>query len=103
MTPEGRVKAAVKNIFKKYKPKLWYYMPVSAGYGAHGIPDFICCCNGWFFGLECKADDGEIEPIQALQIAAIQLADGFTLVVYGCKDMPVLEAHINMMMASVRR
>lgn len=52
-TPEGRVKAAVKKVLDEYG--VWYYMPVQNGMGVTGIPDFVCCWNGWFIGIETKA------------------------------------------------
>lgn len=53
MTPEGKVKDAVKRIFKRRD--IWYYMPVQNGMGVTGIPDFVCCWNGRFLGVETKA------------------------------------------------
>lgn len=53
MTPEGRVKEAVKRYLKKHG--IWFYMPVSNGMGVAGIPDFVCCWHGKFLGVETKA------------------------------------------------
>ena len=53
MTPEGRVKAAVKKWLKERG--IWYFMPVSNGMGQVGIPDFICCAHGRFVSIETKA------------------------------------------------
>lgn len=52
-TPEGKVKDAVKKVLKKYG--VWYFMPMQNGFGVVGIPDFICCMDGLFFGIETKA------------------------------------------------
>lgn len=53
MTPEGRVKAAVKKWLKAHG--IWFFMPVSNGMGQVGIPDFICCAQGGFLAIETKA------------------------------------------------
>lgn len=52
-TPEGRLKAAVKKELKRRG--VWYFMPMQNGMGVVGIPDFICCAQGWFFAIETKA------------------------------------------------
>lgn len=56
MTPEGVVKKEVKAILKARR--VYYFMPVSNGYGSHGTPDFVCSVAGRFLGIECKAKDG---------------------------------------------
>jgi len=53
MTPEGRVKEAVKKVMRKHG--VWYFMPMQNGFGVVGIPDFICCIDGLFFTVETKA------------------------------------------------
>jgi hypothetical protein len=65
-TPEGKVKAKVKALLKKYGA--WYCLPVSAGYGQHGIPDFLVCHRGKFVGIETKAP-GKADKVTALQKA----------------------------------
>jgi hypothetical protein len=53
MTPEGKVKEAVKKVMRKHG--VWYFMPMQNGFGVVGIPDFICCIDGLFFTVETKA------------------------------------------------
>jgi hypothetical protein len=54
MTPEGKVKAAVKAWLTEQG--YWWFMPMGTGYGRAGIPDFICCSPfGDFVAIECKA------------------------------------------------
>lgn len=53
MTPEGRVKQAVKKLLAS--KGIWFYMPVQNGMGRVGIPDFICCWDGLFLAVETKA------------------------------------------------
>lgn len=68
MTPEGKVKEEVKRVFKKHG--VWYFMPVSGGYGQHGIPDFVACFKSRFIVVECKSKDGK-QPT-ALQILCME-------------------------------
>ena len=80
MTPEGRVKAKVKAILKRYR-NVWYFMPVSGGYGKHGVPDFVCCICGGFIGVECKAGRGDVTHLQAQCHLDITAAGGVVFVV----------------------
>lgn len=90
-TPEGRVKEAIKKELDSRgfwragtaEPSIvegWYYMPVSNGMGVHGIPDFICCWQGRFFGIEAKAKGGEPTPNQLRRHEEIRTAKGLVLV-----------------------
>ncbi len=92
MTPEGRVKAKCKEYLQSIGA--WFYMPVSNGMGRHGIPDIICCIDGRFVGVECKAP-GKKSTVSALQereIAGIKAANGVAVVVDDVSQlMEVLE------------
>ena len=81
MTPEGRVKAAVKKLLKEQG--VWFYMPVQNGMGVVGIPDFICCWGGAFLAIETKAPGTRrnLTPNQERRIAEIHAAGGRALVV----------------------
>jgi hypothetical protein len=81
MTPEGRVKEAVKRVLKARD--IYYYMPVSNGMGRVGAPDFICCHNGHFLAIETKAP-GKVNnttPNQRREISAITHAGGTAIVI----------------------
>ena len=81
MTPEGKVKAAVKKLLKERG--IWHYMPVQNGMGVVGIPDFICCWKGAFLAIETKAPGrrANLTPNQERRIAEIHKAGGAALVV----------------------
>jgi len=88
LTPEGRVKKQVKEILKARG--IWFFMPQNVGMGVSGVPDFICCAPlpnnlkaGKFLGIECKAKGkrNNTTALQDIQIAAIQAAGGWALVV----------------------
>jgi hypothetical protein len=81
MTPEGRVKEAVKKLLKARG--IWYYMPIQNGMGVVGIPDFICCWNGKFLAIETKAPGkrSNLTPNQVRHLAAIADAAGVAIVI----------------------
>ena len=80
-TPEGKVKTAIVKWLKARN--IWYFMPVSNGMGRHGIPDVICCWNGKFLAIECKAPGkrANASALQEREIAAIRMAKGWAVVV----------------------
>lgn len=90
LTPEGKVKADVKRLFKSLG--IWYYMPIQNGMGVVGIPDFICCWKGRFLAVETKAPGkkGNTTPNQKLRIAEIQAAGGMAVVIDDVKELSKL-------------
>ena len=53
MTPEGKVKAAVKKILDA-ADETYYHCPVQNGMGAPTL-DFVGCSKGRYFAIETKA------------------------------------------------
>lgn len=92
MTPEGKVKEAVKKVLKAHG--VFYYMPVQNGMGQVGIPDFICCFNGRFWAIETKAPGkrGSTTANQDRVLEAIKAAGGIAVVI---DDVKQLEELIN--------
>lgn len=80
MTPEGRVKAAIKAWLREHN--VWYYMPVQNGMGMMGVPDFILCYKGRFVAVECKAPGkrSTVTPLQERNIAGINASGGVAYV-----------------------
>lgn len=80
-TKEGKVKAAVRKILQKHE--IWHFLPVSAGLGAHGIPDVIACMRGQFLAIECKADEKKKPTqLQLYQLEQIQKHGGISIVIH---------------------
>lgn len=77
-TPESKVKAAVVKLLKQYG--VYYFFPATHGYGRSGVPDIICCVNGKFLAIECKAGDGKTTALQDKEINAIRTAKGVAAV-----------------------
>ena len=87
MTPEGKVKDAVKKVLKKHG--VWYFMPMQNGFGVVGIPDFICCFHGIFLGVETKAPGKreQTTPNQDRVLREIKEHGGYTVVVDDAKQL----------------
>lgn len=79
MTPEGRVKAQVRKTLVKHG--VYYFSPPANGYGRVGIPDIICCMQGKFIAIECKAKGNTPTPLQRRELEAIHNAGGVAMVV----------------------
>lgn len=47
-----------------------------------GIPDILACVNGYFVGIEVKAQNGKPSELQMYNIKKIREAGGFAVVVY---------------------
>lgn len=47
-----------------------------------GIPDLLCCINGYFVAVEVKGDKGKVSDLQLWNKNKIQDSDGFCVVLY---------------------
>lgn len=79
MTPEGKVKEKIKALLKKHD--IYYAMPIGTGFGNSGVPDFLCCVNGFFVAVEAKAGRGKPTALQEKNMRDIEAAGGRALVV----------------------
>lgn len=79
MTPEAKVKKKVTAILKSLGA--YYFYPVTGGFGRSGVPDIVCCLNGNFVGIECKAGDNKATALQLKNLEEIQAAGGFAFIV----------------------
>ena len=78
MTPEGKIKAAVKkelDVYPHYRE-----MPVPSGFGKSGLY-FTVCFFSRFLAIETKRPGKDVTPRQALRIQDIEKAGGVTAVV----------------------
>ena len=78
-TPEGKVKAAVRKMLDRHG--VYHFMPPGMGFGRAGIPDIICCMQGKFIAIECKAGKGKTTALQDRELDAIRAAGGMAMVV----------------------
>ena len=79
MTPEAAVKKKVVAVLKAHG--VYYFYPVTGGYGMSGVPDIVCCYKGKFFAIECKAGDNKPTALQQKNIDAIRAQRGLAIVV----------------------
>lgn len=79
VTPEAKVKAKVKKGLKDIGA--YYAMPVTGGYGNSGVPDFLVCHKGGFYGIECKANGNKPTALQQSNLENIRNAGGLAFVV----------------------
>lgn len=47
-----------------------------------GIPDLLCCVNGYFVAIEVKAQNGTPSELQEHTVNEIRTAGGFAVIVY---------------------
>ena len=87
MTPEKKVKNAVVKRLKEMTG-VYYFYPVTSGYGRSGVPDIVGCYKGKFFGIECKAGKNKPTALQHKELDAIRNSGGIALV---GKTSPVLD------------
>lgn len=90
--PEAKVKAKVKLILKSHNA--YYAMPQSGGFASSGIPDFLVCFRGKFFGIECKAGRGKLTELQKKNLTSIQDAGGHAFVIRE-DNLNLLEIFLN--------
>lgn len=90
-TPEAKVKAKIKKILKDHG--IYYAMPIGTGYGNSGVPDFVCCVNGYFVAIEAKANGGVPTALQYKNLKHINASGGYTCVIDE-KNIDYLEAVI---------
>jgi Holliday junction resolvase len=78
-TPEAKVKAKVVKALKD--ADVYYFFPATGGYGRSGVPDIVCCVDGKFLGIECKAGKNKPTALQVRELEAIRQANGIAVVV----------------------
>ena len=78
-TPEGKVKSVVKKLLDG--ADVYHFSPAANGYGRVGVPDIICCYQGRFIAIECKAGKGKTTALQDREIASIKDRGGIALVI----------------------
>lgn len=47
-----------------------------------GVPDLLCCCDGFFIGIEVKAPTGRPSKLQIYNLRKIDEAGGFAFLLY---------------------
>lgn len=60
----------------------WQVKYFANSYTKKGIPDLLCCVNGYFLAIEVKAQNGSPTPIQKFRCNQIRDSGGFSYIVY---------------------
>lgn len=60
----------------------WFVKTWSNGIQREGIPDILACLNGYFLGIEVKAEKGHPSDLQLKNIRDIRDAGGIAMVLY---------------------
>jgi Holliday junction resolvase len=78
-TPEKKVKDKVVKVLKA--EGVYYFFPATFGMGRSGVPDIICCANGKFLAIECKAGKNKPTDLQEREMALIRTSGGVAVVI----------------------
>jgi len=60
----------------------WHLKTWSNGVQRSGVPDVLACCNGWFVGIELKADKGKPSALQIYNLKKIEESGGYAILLY---------------------
>jgi hypothetical protein len=94
VTPEGKVKAKVKALFKRFGA--YYHMPVQNGMGEPTL-DFVACYRGYFISVETKAPGKKPTKRQEVTIAQMRAGGAFVFVVATDADLLVLQCYLELL------
>ena len=71
-----------ENKIKKFldEEKCWYVKFFANAYTKKGIPDLLCCVNGYFLAIEVKAENGNATDLQKWNISKIRHCGGLSFI-----------------------
>jgi hypothetical protein len=81
VTPENAVKKRIREVL--IKSGCFWYPAVAGPYSVAGIPDYVGCSNGRFFGIEAKAPSKKPTALQLKRKTEIEAAGGKWFIVDG--------------------
>lgn len=88
-----------ENKVKKYlkEQNAWFIKYWGGGaFTKSGIPDLLCCVNGYFVAVELKAPNGKVSEIQKHVINKINEAGGIAIALYP-KDYETFKSMIKLL------
>ena len=80
MTPEKKFENQVKEYLQEMN--CWTLKTWSNGVQRKGVPDLLVSCNGYFLGVELKADHGRAKDLQKWNVKKIRESGGIAIVLY---------------------
>lgn len=60
----------------------WYTKIWGGGFQKSGIPDIVCCVNGFMVAIEVKASNGRASELQKLNTKRINQSGGIAVILY---------------------
>lgn len=60
----------------------WFVKFFANSYTKQGIPDILACVNGYFVGVEVKAQQGKPSELQVYNVNKIRDSGGFAMILY---------------------
>ena len=90
MTPEGKVKRAIRAVLNKHAEHVYVHMPVPGGYGRSAL-DYIGFCCGLGFAVEAKRQGGEPTERQQGVIEDMERGGGKVFVIDGPPGLQELD------------
>jgi Holliday junction resolvase len=80
MGPEKNFENKIKDFLDKQGA--WYVKFFANRMTKEGIPDILACVNGYFVGIEVKAQNGKPSDLQLYHCEKIRKSGGFAFVLY---------------------
>ena len=74
--PETRLRLKIKKRLEELWPNMWLRKIHGNKFQHIGIPDYLGCIEGFFFGMEVKIPGGKATPAQLFEGRKIRLAKG---------------------------
>ena len=80
MGPEKTFETKIKSFLDEQGA--WYVKFFANRMTKEGIPDILACINGYFVGIEVKAQNGKPSDLQLYHCEKIRKSGGFAFVLY---------------------
>jgi Holliday junction resolvase len=80
MGPEKTFETKIKSFLDEQG--IWYVKFFANRMTKEGIPDILACVNGYFVGIEVKAQNGKPSDLQLYHCEKIRKSGGFAFVLY---------------------
>lgn len=79
MTPEAKVKKVGRAVMTRMG--MYFFPAYTGGYGRSGVPDDVGCYQGFFIGVEYKANGGKPTALQLKNMDDIRKCGGIALLI----------------------
>ena len=78
MADEKNFENKIKNFLDEQG--CWYVKYFANAYTKKGIPDLLCCVNGYFLAIEVKAENGKPSDLQKWNVSKIRHCGGHAFI-----------------------